>query len=428
MSEERGAGEQSMEDILASIRRIISDEGDEPAGEARSSPDEAARKAPGVAVANGEPVAAAEPASVGPTGRQPDDLSDILEPRRPTGAQVEPVSSFGERPKASVAPLIPSAESSANGGEEKSVASRLERPASLTERLALRERMASLDLKRRTAEAISKTDIEPVARREVGEARAEARSFPAIELGGPEPAKPSAEPAALTAKAPEPVVPVAPKAEAQAANEARTKPADEVTPSRAAEKPTPLERPSEAVVRPGAGNPMKQTPGPEALARDDKASDVVAKEPTGPVKSSVASDVKVTTDEVRVAPSEGGAGQPIPSSVAVGVGALNKVAGPSPAETPPRKDKHEPSPALVEAAREALHEDDETDEGPGAGALAATEGKTIGASATLEEVVHAALQPVLKSWLDENLPRIIEKQVREEVQRAMASAKRNRAG
>ncbi len=45
MSEERVAGEQSMEDILASIRRIISDEDDEPVADARRSLDEAAGKA-----------------------------------------------------------------------------------------------------------------------------------------------------------------------------------------------------------------------------------------------------------------------------------------------------------------------------------------------------------------------------------------------
>jgi uncharacterized protein len=36
---------------------------------------------------------------------------------------------------------------------------------------------------------------------------------------------------------------------------------------------------------------------------------------------------------------------------------------------------------------------------------------------TLEDVVRETLRPMLKSWLDENLPRVVERMVRAEVER-----------
>ena len=36
---------------------------------------------------------------------------------------------------------------------------------------------------------------------------------------------------------------------------------------------------------------------------------------------------------------------------------------------------------------------------------------------TLEDVVREALRPMLKSWLDENLPRVVERMVRAEIER-----------
>ena len=36
---------------------------------------------------------------------------------------------------------------------------------------------------------------------------------------------------------------------------------------------------------------------------------------------------------------------------------------------------------------------------------------------TLEDVVREALRPMLKSWLDENLPRVVERMVEAEVER-----------
>ena len=36
---------------------------------------------------------------------------------------------------------------------------------------------------------------------------------------------------------------------------------------------------------------------------------------------------------------------------------------------------------------------------------------------TLEDVVRATLRPMLKSWLDENLPRVVERMVQAEIER-----------
>jgi cell pole-organizing protein PopZ len=36
---------------------------------------------------------------------------------------------------------------------------------------------------------------------------------------------------------------------------------------------------------------------------------------------------------------------------------------------------------------------------------------------TLEDVVRETLRPVLKSWLDENLPRVVERMVQSEIER-----------
>ncbi len=43
------------------------------------------------------------------------------------------------------------------------------------------------------------------------------------------------------------------------------------------------------------------------------------------------------------------------------------------------------------------------------------------AGRTLEDLVRELLRPLLKSWLDENLPRIVEAKVAEEVERIARS-------
>lgn len=51
------------------------------------------------------------------------------------------------------------------------------------------------------------------------------------------------------------------------------------------------------------------------------------------------------------------------------------------------------------------------------GALASTMLSHSGGARTLEEIVEDLLRPLLKAWLDQNLPPLVEKLVREEIQR-----------
>ena len=104
----------------------------------------------------------------------------------------------------------------------------------------------------------------------------------------------------------------------------------------------------------------------------------------------------------------------IPSSNAVGVAALNEAGR-------RRDDVLEPSSGLVEVARDALH-------GDNSDARGADVVRGADTSPSLEEVVRDALQPVLRKWLDDNLPKLIEKQLRDEVECAVAKAKRDAAG
>ena len=60
---------------------------------------------------------------------------------------------------------------------------------------------------------------------------------------------------------------------------------------------------------------------------------------------------------------------------------------------------------------------------PGAGAVGAQAGadRRAAQARTLEQVVGELLEPVIRQWLETNLPRLVEKVVREEVARAIAA-------
>jgi hypothetical protein len=47
----------------------------------------------------------------------------------------------------------------------------------------------------------------------------------------------------------------------------------------------------------------------------------------------------------------------------------------------------------------------------------AAAGRPMGRDRSLEEITHECLKPLLKVWLDENLPRLVERLVREEIER-----------
>ena len=49
---------------------------------------------------------------------------------------------------------------------------------------------------------------------------------------------------------------------------------------------------------------------------------------------------------------------------------------------------------------------------------------TVGAGASLEEMVQQMLKPMLAAWLEQNLPEIVERVVQEEVERAARTGRR----
>jgi cell pole-organizing protein PopZ len=441
MSEKRTAGEQSMEDILASIRRIISDDGEETVGggrvDAAASVDEVIPlSAPGDLQSKGSDQSSPSES----VADDRDDFSDIVEAGRAAGSKLEPVSSFGEPPKAATNSAPESGSRSLGAASEESMAARMERPASLTERLAIRERLAALDLKKRASNVSSKSDVEPVARRDSASRGSSGTAFPAIELAGPEPAvsneeakagpasearDASPQPAKSAAMVEKPAVtaPIAPvvvpamisgKKEEEALNGALPD-RDEKPGATKSEpaKPAPARENSAAAARAKARSAPVPGLGPQSPGSTPTESVLKPK----PSSSKVAGPAVVATraEQGAAARAPGSdAGAAIPSSEAVGVADLNK------ASDGADKTNEEPPRELIGAARDALYEDATRDE------EGASDG---GASATaLEDVVRDALKPVLKTWLDENLPKIIEKQVREEVRRAMADGKRNFAG
>ena len=91
-------------------------------------------------------------------------------------------------------------------------------------------------------------------------------------------------------------------------------------------------------------------------------------------------------------------------------------------EPPPPPPKPAPAPVLA-----APREDERLVSEPSASAAAAAFGHLSDAIAmpaagrTLEDLVRELLRPLLKTWLDENLPRIVEAKVAEEVERIARS-------
>lgn len=97
-----------------------------------------------------------------------------------------------------------------------------------------------------------------------------------------------------------------------------------------------------------------------------------------------------------------------------------------------KADEPEPEPETTPQAEPAAASSDGTARGAGPillspeaqatasaafGALASTMLSHSGGARTLEEIVEDLLRPLLKAWLDQNLPPLVEKLVREEIER-----------
>jgi cell pole-organizing protein PopZ len=97
---------------------------------------------------------------------------------------------------------------------------------------------------------------------------------------------------------------------------------------------------------------------------------------------------------------------PVPDKVPVAQAALPEPAAPVPAPPPPASVPHPPAPAapVIEAAAPVPAEP--------------RRGTTMPAqSHALEDMIGQLIEPVIRSWLDANLARLVEKVVREEVAR-----------
>jgi cell pole-organizing protein PopZ len=486
MAEERDGGDQSMEDILASIRRIISEDGTEagsldPLGKGDAPLADA--KEPALPVAGiGSVAGVSEPQSgiSGAEGRHGhDDLADIVEggPDPLAAAGIVASEALGSTPerKADLPPIDAARaalERVAGAGTEESA--RLIRTPSLTERLSLRERMASLDFKSNRVGGQAQSEIEPVARRETsalepqpsGEVSASAE-VKAPEAGGSGSTGRSAPKESSTTSASEGVgersggdvtlgavrkplgaalEPVSGKQVGHGGPEAGlVKPDGEWASAAGAAQVVAVKDGEVIGIAPsdfkGAGSGHESAGGtPQSGARSEAKGPLAEKagdkplgaRPTGALSvepANRAGDAQIankSAGEVKeeragAAATVAAVASPpdekklaIPSSNAVGVAALNEAGR-------RREETREPPREVVEAARDAL-DGDSKDEGK------TEEARPASGSRSLEEVVRDALQPVLKSWLDENLPKLIEKQLREEVGRALGKMKRNAGG
>jgi hypothetical protein len=120
-----------------------------------------------------------------------------------------------------------------------------------------------------------------------------------------------------------------------------------------------------------------------------------------PEPEPVREDVLELTD--RISPTEE------PAETVGDLDVYTKAPEPEPPPPPPRAVAREPEETLVSAP---------------AASIAAGHFSQLSAAiamppggATLEDVVRELLRPLLKGWLDENLPRIVEAKVAEEVER-----------
>lgn len=323
MAEAQKGGEQSMDDILASIRKIISDEptpNQDSANEADSGTERGDLRSAGDGVSGGS-----APSSRG------DDLSDILEP---SGGRPD---SHGHAHGDSSWPF--------NGGGEGSAAGEAEKPAS-----SLKSKLASLDIAENSASRLNTGDGQLVNAQSASELELPGRTVN-VETGAP-------APASERSTVPEPGVQVSDPVIASTA------------PDLGVAKEVPL---NEAV---GGGASVS--------AAESKAPSAVQEVPS----------MKVQSDPQPV----GKVVEPEPQADAEGAIA-GEIGGNGTSNVP------------VGGSTEGMAIDSE--------ANSKANGHAQAGEPTLETVVSAALQPMLKEWLDANLPRLVDERLKAEIERAV---------
>lgn len=208
-----------------------------------------------------------------------------------------------------------------------------------------------------------------------------------------------ADPATSSTKAP-PVPPSKSAAQPAPVAQAPSAPAPKPAAAAPAPAPKPVAAPAAA---PAAGGRQDDIDAILAAAGAQEEPDVLElTEPVQGFKQVNAEDVvfREETSEVRMQSSP--APQPRPAAAA-------PAPSPAPVSAPPAP---APRPAMVE--QELLSPDSSAMVNAAFGSLAQT---MLGRGRTLEDLVQEMMRPMLKEWLDENLPGLVERMVRAEIER-----------
>ena len=176
-----------------------------------------------------------------------------------------------------------------------------------------------------------------------------------------------------------------------------------------------------------AAEDVVESAGDETISEADLDALFADPEPAEPKKEEEPSgDIDEGFDAVAVDP------EPEPEPEPEGddgdvldLGALPEAAG-EPFDAPEDLDFADPSPAPLPEPEPVVHQalppaagllSQETDSAVSAAFANLANTMLAGDARTLEDLVQDMLRPMLKAWLDENLPTMVEKMVREEIER-----------
>ena len=201
------------------------------------------------------------------------------------------------------------------------------------------------------------------------------------------------------------------------------KPAPGATPAPAAPAPAPAQPIAAAPAAAKPTPPAVTAPGPAATS----APQATAPAPTPPGATPAAAPAKPTAASAPTAPAPAAQpGAPAPA-------AAKPAAPPAPAPAPNATAPAATAPAAGQAGPAAQSASATTAPAPGVPASAsATEppgtaaappavAAPLGDVRTLEDTVVELLRPMLRKWLDDNMPRIVEKALRVEIARSTAT-------
>jgi hypothetical protein len=205
----------------------------------------------------------------------------------------------------------------------------------------------------------------------------------------------------------------------KAAEPAKPAPASAPAPAPKAAAPVaPAPRPAAAAPRPATPppHPAPPPPAPVVSAQDDIDA-MFAAEPEPKASEAPSADILELTEAMEALP------EPQPAPGLRRIDAMPDVVE-APAAPPPQPAP--PPPATVEQARRQFQEKTEPDRQLLSPATTAAVDSAFNSLAqtvlirndlTLDGMVREMLRPMLKAWLDDNLPNMVERMVRAEIER-----------